>query len=98
MDFITKLLLLKVPDGIGTKYNSIWVIVNRLIKWAYFLLWKETTIVEQFAYLFERHVASQYGLPDEIISNRDKLFTLKFWQAFMIRIDIKSKFLTAHYL
>ena len=47
MDFITKLLPSIVLDGIEVTYDSIWVVVDRLTKWAYFLLWREKgTIVE----------------------------------------------------
>lgn len=95
MDFITKLPHSEAPDGTGTKYDAIWVVVDRLTKWAYFLPWKETTTAEQLSYLFERHIVSHHGLPDDITSDRDKLFTSKFWQALMKRLDIKSKLSTA---
>jgi hypothetical protein len=95
MDFIVKLPSSTVPDGTGVAYDSIWVVVDRLTKWAYFIPWKETTTAEQLAYLFDRNIVSQHGLPDDITSDRDKLFTSKFWQALMKRLDIKSKLSTA---
>lgn len=95
MDFITKLPTSTVPDGTAVTYDSIWVVIDRLTKWAYFIPWKETTTAEQLAYLFERNIVSHHGLPDDITSDRDKLFTSKFWQALMKRLDIKSKLSTS---
>jgi RNase H-like domain found in reverse transcriptase/Reverse transcriptase (RNA-dependent DNA polymerase)/Integrase zinc binding domain/Chromo (CHRromatin Organisation MOdifier) domain len=95
MDFITKLPSSTVPDGTDVKYDSIWVVVDRLTKWAYFIPFRETTTAEQLAYHFERNIVSQHGLPDDITTDRDKLFTSKFWQALMKRLDIKSKLSTA---
>jgi hypothetical protein len=40
MDFITKLPLSK-DSAIEVKYNSILIVVNRLTKWVYFILYKE---------------------------------------------------------
>lgn len=95
MDFITKLPSSTTPDGTNVKYDSIWVVVDRLTKWAYFVPFRETTTAEQLAYLFERNIVSQHGLPDDITSDRDKLFTSKFWQGLMKRLDVKSKLSTA---
>ena len=37
-------------------------------------------------------------MPEEIISNRDKLFILKFWQFLMKQLGTNYKLLTAFYL
>ena len=59
MDFITKLPLSKEP---GTKevYDSILVIIDRLTKFVYFILAKESWIVEELAYLVLRTLLSNY--------------------------------------
>ena len=44
----------------------------------YFLLYKEASNAEDLAYIFLRIVVADYGLLDEIISDRDKLFNSKF--------------------
>ena len=41
MDFITKLLKLLEPTT-KTKYNLIMIVVDRLIKYTYFILFKKT--------------------------------------------------------
>ena len=95
MDFITKLPKSTAPDGAEVTYDSIWVVVDRLTKWAYFIPWREKTTAEQLSYLFERHIVSHHGLPDDITSDRGSLFTSKFWDALMKRLDVKSKLSTA---
>ena len=60
----------------STIYNSILVIVNTLIKYAYLKLYKEVFTIEDLVYIFNKIVITQYGILDKIILNRDKLFTL----------------------
>jgi hypothetical protein len=59
MDFITKLPLSK-DIVIGTKYNSILTIVDRLTKWSYFFPYKELWIVEQLVDVIFRNVTLVY--------------------------------------
>ena len=77
IDFIIKLPILKEP-GLIKEYNSIFVVIDRLMKYSYFILCWEDINVEEFAYLFYRIVTSQYGIPVEIILDRDKFFKSKF--------------------
>ena len=77
LDFITKLLVLKEPLT-GTMYDSILVIVNTLIKYAYLEPYKEASTIEDLAYTFNKIMIAQYGILDRIISDRDKLFTSQF--------------------
>ena len=62
----------------GVEFDSILVIIDRLTKYTYILLYKEASIVEDLAYTFLRTIVTNYRLPEEVISDRDKLFTLKF--------------------
>ena len=78
LDFITKLLVSKEPLT-GTTYDSILVIVDTLIKYAYLELYKEAFTAEDLAYIFNKTVIAQYGILDRIVSDRDKLFTSQFW-------------------
>ena len=63
---------------IGVEFDSILVIIDRLTKYTYILLYKEASIVEDLTYTFLRTIVTNYKLPEEIISDKDKLFTLKF--------------------
>ena len=62
----------------GVEFDSILVITDRLTKYTYILLYKEASIVEDLTYTFLRTIVTNYRLPEEIISDRDKLFTLRF--------------------
>ncbi len=77
MDFITKLLKLKDPL-IGTKYDSIFIIVNRLSGYSCFKLHLEASNLEAIVYTLIRTVFSRYSTLEEIISDRESLFTFKF--------------------
>ena len=93
-DFIVKL-----PPSIEpmTKvvYDSILVITDRLTKYGHFIPYKESSTATELAYIFLKVVVAQHGLPDEIISDRDKLFTSKFWQTFTAQLGINTKLSTA---
>jgi hypothetical protein len=78
MDYITKLLLSKEPL-IGIFYNSIMVIVDRLIKFSYYLPYREAIDAEELSYIFYRNIVSIYRLPLEILTDRGTIFALKFW-------------------
>jgi hypothetical protein len=93
-DFIVKLPVSTEPMT-GTKYDAILVIVDRLTKYAYFIPYQEASTAEDLAYAFLRTVVSQHGLPEEIISDRDKLFISKFWQTLTTQLGTKSKLSTA---
>jgi hypothetical protein len=59
-------------------FNSVLVIINRLTKYGYFILYKESLLAEKLAYAFNKHIIGNYGILKKIISNKDKLFILKF--------------------
>nr|GEY44375.1 putative reverse transcriptase domain-containing protein [Tanacetum cinerariifolium] len=69
MDFVTGLP--RTPSG----YDSIWVIVDRLTKLAYFLPKKKTDIIEKLAELYLKEIICRHGVPVSVISDRDSLFT-----------------------
>nr|GEY95855.1 putative reverse transcriptase domain-containing protein [Tanacetum cinerariifolium] len=73
MDFVTGLP--RTPSG----YDSIWVIVDRLTKSAYFLPKKKTDGTEKLAKLYLKEIVCRHGVPVSVISDRDSLFTSRFW-------------------
>ena len=93
-DFVVKLPKSK-ERLTGTCYDTILVINDRLTKMAYFVPYKEASNAEDLAYAFLRTVVANHGLPEEIISDRDKLFTSKFWRSLMDMMGIKMKMSTA---
>jgi hypothetical protein len=74
MDFITDL-----PESEDTAsgrcYNSIMVVVNRLTKYNYYLLYRKDFTAEQTAATLIDRVFRIHGFPRKIVIDRDKLFT-----------------------
>ena len=76
MDFITGLPILK--DWKGDSYDSILVIVDRLIKMVHYEPVKVTINAPGLAEVIINMVVRHYGLVDLIVTDRGLLFTLKF--------------------
>ena len=51
----------------GATYNSILVIINILIKYAYLELYKEIFTAEDLVYIFNKIVIARYEILDKII-------------------------------
>ena len=88
MDFITGL-----PESDG--HDSIWVVVDRLTKMAYFTPCKETMKAPEFAKLFMNTIFPHHGLPKNIISDRGSLFTSQYWEELTKYLGIKRNLSTA---
>ena len=58
----------------------LWIVVDRLTKFAHFIPVKATYTVAQYAQLYIDHIVSLHGVPVSIISNRGPQLTSKFWQ------------------
>ncbi len=94
LNFIVKLFKSK-KRIIKTIYDFILIITDRLIKYKYFLSYKKVTFAEDLTYTFLRMIVANHELSDEIISDKNKLFTLKFWKFLMNQLEIHYKLLTA---
>nr|GEY06203.1 hypothetical protein [Tanacetum cinerariifolium] len=69
MDFVTKL------PRTSSGHDTIWVIVNRLTKFASFLPMREDYKMERLARLYLNEIVTRHGVPISIISDRDSRFT-----------------------
>ncbi|GJT83615.1 putative reverse transcriptase domain-containing protein [Tanacetum coccineum] len=75
MDFVTKLH--RTSNG----HDTIWVIVDRLTKFAHFIPTRETDSMKILTRLYIKEIVSRHGVSISIISDRDSHFTSKFWQS-----------------
>ncbi|GJY04837.1 putative reverse transcriptase domain-containing protein, partial [Tanacetum coccineum] len=75
MDFVTKL------PRTSSGHDTIWVIVDRLTKSAYFLPMREDYKMDRLARLYLNEIVARHGVPISIISDRDSCFTSRFWQS-----------------
>ncbi|GJU95411.1 reverse transcriptase domain-containing protein [Tanacetum coccineum] len=76
MDFITKLP--KSSQG----FDTIWVIVDQLIKSAHFLPIRENDPLDKLARLYLNKIVARHGIPMSIICDHDGRFTSNFWKSF----------------
>jgi hypothetical protein len=76
-------------------YDAILVIVCRLTKEGNFIPIRKDMDSKQFAHIFLHHVFSKHGMPDDITTDRAKLFTSAFWETFTKGIGTKRKISTA---
>ncbi len=96
MDFITKLLTSKNLAW-GVKFDSILTIVDRLIKYTMFISFKETTTASVLMYTILQELINNHRLSKKFITDRNKLFTSKFWETLTAELRINHKMLTAYH-
>ncbi|GKC27748.1 putative reverse transcriptase domain-containing protein [Tanacetum coccineum] len=91
MDFITKLPRSK--NG----HDTIWVIVDRLTKSAYFLALREDYSTERLARIYIDEIVARHGFPVSIISDRDGRFTSRCWQTVQKALGTRLDMSTAYH-
>ncbi|KAH7562161.1 reverse transcriptase [Bipolaris maydis] len=94
MDFIVKLPRSLEP-GSARFCDTILVIVDRLTKAAKFVPTEETITAEECAYEVQKALVSEHGIPEEFITDRDKLFTSLYWTTFLAKLGVKKKLSTS---
>ena len=89
MDFVVGL-----PKTLG-KFDSIWVVVDRLTKSAHFISVRIDYNVEQLAKVYVKEIVRLHGVPLSIISDRDTQFTSKFWRKLHDELGTQLSFSTS---
>ncbi|GJZ41463.1 putative reverse transcriptase domain-containing protein [Tanacetum coccineum] len=91
MDFVTKL------PRTSSGHDTIWVIVDRLTKSAYFLLMHEDYKMDILARLYLNEIVAIHGVPISIISDRDSRFTSRFRQSMQEALGTRLDMSTAYH-
>nr|GEW89545.1 hypothetical protein [Tanacetum cinerariifolium] len=91
MDFINKLP--RTRSG----HDSIWVIVDRLTKYAHFLAIRKDYKTKKMARLYINEIIARYGVPVLIISDRDSYFTSRFWNSLQKALGTRLDLCTAYH-
>ncbi|GKB93217.1 putative reverse transcriptase domain-containing protein [Tanacetum coccineum] len=91
MDFMTKL------PRTSSGHDTIWVIMDRLTKSAYFLPILEEYKMDRLARLYLNEIVTRHGMPISIISNRDSHFTSRFWQSMQEALGTRLDMGTAYH-
>jgi hypothetical protein len=91
MDFIVGL------PRTQARYDSIWVIVDRLTMVAHFILVKMTFSGAKLAELYMSRIMCLHGVPKKIVSDRGSQFTSKFWEKLHESMDTKLNLSSAYH-
>nr|GEX96279.1 putative reverse transcriptase domain-containing protein [Tanacetum cinerariifolium] len=91
MDFITKLP--RTPS----RYDSIWVIVDRLTEYAHFIPINEKFNMERLTRLYLKEIVCRHGVPVSIILDRDPRFASNFWRSLQESLGTNLDMSTAYH-
>ena len=90
MDFIPEL-----PESNG--FDNILVIVDKLTKYGIFIPCSTNINEEDTAKLFFKHIIAQYGLPRQVITDRDSRWRNDFWGEICRLMGTKRSLTTAYH-
>ncbi|THH03524.1 hypothetical protein EW146_g10426, partial [Bondarzewia mesenterica] len=90
MDFIVKL-------PVSHSYDSIWVVCDRLTRYAHFIPCNEMIDAPGLAWLFLDRIFRHHGIPNSIICDRGAVFMSKFWQELTKLLGIQTRASTAYH-
>ncbi|WMV32392.1 hypothetical protein MTR67_025777 [Solanum verrucosum] len=86
MDFVVGLL---------GKYDSIWVVVDRLTKSSHFIPGRTYYSIQRLAKVYVKEIVRLHGVPLSIISDHGTQFTSKFWGKLYEELGTQLTFRTA---
>ena len=90
MDFIPEL-----PSSSG--FNNILVIVDKLTKYTIFIPTTIAVTKVETAKLFFHHIISKFGIPQQVITDRNARWKGEFWKEICQRIRMVRSLITAYH-
>ena len=94
MDFITGFS----PAGRkGKAYNAILVVINRFSKMARFIACTKDIDAIKMAERLTEDIISKLGMLRFTVTDKENLFTLKYWGTFYRYLNTKRKFSISYY-
>jgi hypothetical protein len=78
-------------------YENIWVIVDKLTKYARFIPLPRKYDALYLSKVFIREIVAKHGIPKSIISDRDKILARNFWGELCKLLQIARKLSTAYH-
>ncbi|GJU96917.1 putative reverse transcriptase domain-containing protein [Tanacetum coccineum] len=90
MDFMSRL------SRTSSRYNTIWVIVDRLTKSAHFLPMKKADSMEKLTPLYLKEIVCRHGVPISIILDQGSHFTSNFWRSLQKALGMNLDMSTAY--
>ena len=86
MDFVTGL------PRTQSQHDAIWVIVDRLTKFAHFLPVNVEDSLEKLVQLYVDEIVRLHGVLASIVSDRDPIFTSRFWPSLQTTLGTRLHF------
>ncbi|KAJ4802427.1 polyprotein [Rhynchospora pubera] len=90
MDFIEGL---PISEG----KNVIFVVVDRLTKYAHFMALSHPYSAQGVAKIFMENICKLHGVPSSIVSDRDPVFTSQFWKGIFKQLGTTLHYSTAYH-
>ena len=90
MDFIERL-----PKSQG--YDIVLVVIDRFTKSGHFIRLTHPFIAKTVAQVFLDHIYKLHGLPESIITDRDKVFTSVFWKELFKLVGVSLHYSSAYH-
>ena len=81
----------------GQDVDSVLSVICRHTNRAKLIPYKKEMSAQELADLYWFYIYKDFGLPNEIVSHRDKLFISNFWTAFCKILNIKRELSTSYY-
>ena len=91
MDFVTAL------PKTREKFDTVWVVVDRLTKVAHFIPIETGYTLERLAKLYIKEIVRLHGILVIIVSDRDTRFVGRFWTSLHKALGTKVVFSTAYH-
>ena len=88
MDFVSSLPLMQ------KKHDSVWVIIDRLIKSAIFIPVRIDYSMDRLVELYMDEIVRLHGVPLFIVSDRDPRFNSRFWKELQSSLGTRLNFST----
>ena len=90
MDFITEL-----PES--NSFDAILVVIDKLTKYGIFIPVHTNDTAPDTARVIYREIIAHYGIPREIVSDRDRVWSGQFWKEVCSYMNIKRLLSTAYH-
>ena len=79
------------------KFNCILVVVDKFSKYSHFIPLAHPFSASQVATAYIDQVYKLHGMPESLISDRDPVFTSKFWRKLFKQTDTQLRMSTAYH-
>ena len=76
------------------KYDSVWVIVDKLIESTHFISVRMDNSMDQLAQIYVNEIIRLHGVPLSIVSDRDPRLTSRFWKGLQSALGMRLNFNT----